>query len=40
MNDGTGYNPSDPSSMLDQGTTRNSVYNIRIQGVPGIKDTR
>ena len=40
MNDGTGYNPSDPNSMLDQGITRNSIYNIRIQGVPNIKDTR
>lgn len=40
MNDGTGYNPSDPNSMLDQGGTRNSVYNLRIQGVPDIKDTR
>ena len=36
MNDGTAYNPSDPSSMQDQGHIRNSVFNIPIKGVPEV----
>ena len=39
MNDGTGFNPSDPNSMLDQGGTRNSVYNIKFAGVPDVRNT-
>ena len=36
MSDGTGLNPSDPNSMIDQGHTRNSVYNIPVKGVPDV----
>jgi hypothetical protein len=39
MNDGTGYNPSDPNSMLDQGLTRNSIYNISLNGVPDVRNS-
>ena len=40
MNDGTGLNPSDPSSMLDQGCTRNSIYNINLNGMPDVRNTK
>ena len=40
MNDGTGLNPSDPSSMLDQGSTRNSIYNIHLNGMPDVRNTK
>ena len=36
MNDGSAFNPSNPSSMVDQGTIRNSVFNIPIKGVPNV----
>ena len=39
MNDGSGHNPSDPNSMLDQGYTRNAVYNMKKVGVPNVKQT-
>ena len=39
MNDGTGTNPSDPSSMVNQGLVRNSVYNIHFGGQPYIDKT-
>lgn len=34
MNDATHYNASDPNSMMDQGETRNAVYNIKLSGIP------
>jgi len=39
MNDGTAMNPSDPSSMVNQGLVRNSVYNIHFRGHPKIDET-
>jgi hypothetical protein len=30
MNDGTGWNPSDPNSMQNQGEVRNAVYNLNL----------
>ena len=40
MNDGSGYNPCDPNSMVDQGHTRNSVYNINKFGIPQVTQVK
>ena len=39
MNDSSYKNASDPNSMLDQGGTRNAVYNVRMSDVPPIYDS-
>lgn len=38
MNDGSGSNPSDPNSMVDQGFVRNAVYNARKLGIPKVNE--
>jgi hypothetical protein len=37
INDGTASNPSDPNTMQNQGTVRNSIFNIPIKGIPEAK---
>ena len=37
MNDGTGCNPSNPNNIINLKNTRNSIYNIRIKGVPDVR---
>ena len=39
MNDSTYRNASDPNSLLDQGMTRNAVYNIRLTELPAVSDS-
>jgi hypothetical protein len=39
MNDSSYKNASDPNSMIDQGSTRNAVYNVRMSDVPPIYDS-
>ena len=34
VNDSTLTNPGDPSSMKNIGNSRNSIYNIRVEGLP------
>lgn len=36
MNDSSYKNASDPNSMIDQGGTRNAVYNANMSNVPKI----
>ena len=36
MNSGTGTNPSNPNSMMDQGYSRNAVYNINCKQIPEV----
>ena len=36
MNDGSGNNPSDPNSMMNQGFVRNAVYNASKLGIPSV----
>ena len=38
VNDGTGTNPGDPSSMKNIGHTRNSIYNIVMNDLPDGKE--
>jgi len=40
MGDGTATNPSNPSTMMDQGHTRNCVYNMNMNGseFPDVSD--
>lgn len=40
LNDSTATNPSNPSSMMDQGITRNAVYNMHFNGAefPNVSD--
>ena len=39
MNDATYTNASDPNSMIDQGGSRNVVYNIVLDGHPSIQSS-
>jgi len=39
MNDSSYKNASDPNSMIDQGVTRNAVYNVDLTDVPNINSS-
>ena len=38
VNDGTGTNPGDPSSMKNIGHSRNSIYNVIMDPLPDGND--